>query len=143
MLGMGCFLETSAIILLITPVFLPVIIALGMDPVWFGVIMIINTSIGMITPPMDLNAAVSWYFDWPPSTAKPYRDAAVGETVSSPERRAPPVSKTDFPPGPAKILLTADAQGHFHTTGTVNGMRVLFIVDTGATLIALGAGNAR
>jgi C4-dicarboxylate transporter DctM subunit len=59
MLVMGCFLETSAIILLITPVFLPVIIALGMDPVWFGVIMIINTSIGMITPPMALNCFVA------------------------------------------------------------------------------------
>jgi C4-dicarboxylate transporter DctM subunit len=59
MLIMGCFLETSAIILLVTPVFLPVIIALGMDPVWFGVIMIVNTSIGMITPPMALNCFVA------------------------------------------------------------------------------------
>jgi C4-dicarboxylate transporter DctM subunit len=59
MLVMGCFLETSAIILLITPVILPVIVALGMDPVWFGVIMIINTSIGMITPPMALNCFVA------------------------------------------------------------------------------------
>ncbi len=59
MLFMGCFLETSAIILLITPVFLPVIVALGLDPVWFGVVMIVNTSIGMITPPMALNCFVA------------------------------------------------------------------------------------
>jgi aspartyl protease family protein len=45
--------------------------------------------------------------------------------------------------GPAKIVLTADAQGHFYTTGTVNGTSVRFLVDTGATLIALGASDAR
>ncbi len=59
MLFMGCFLETSAIILLVTPVFLPVIVALGLDPIWFGVVMIINTSLGMITPPMALNCFVA------------------------------------------------------------------------------------
>jgi aspartyl protease family protein len=45
--------------------------------------------------------------------------------------------------GPAKIVLTADAQGHFYTTGKINGTSVRFVVDTGATLIALGASDAR
>jgi aspartyl protease family protein len=45
--------------------------------------------------------------------------------------------------GPAKVILTADAQGHFYTTGYINGKSVRFVVDTGATLIALGADDAR
>jgi aspartyl protease family protein len=44
---------------------------------------------------------------------------------------------------PAKVVLTADAQGHFLTTGAINGTSVRFLVDTGATLIAIGAGDAR
>lgn len=42
-----------------------------------------------------------------------------------------------------KITLTADGQGHFFTTGTVNGSSVRFLVDTGATMISLGASDAR
>jgi aspartyl protease family protein len=45
--------------------------------------------------------------------------------------------------GPQMITLTADASGHFITTGTVNGATVRFLVDTGATSIALGASDAR
>lgn len=45
--------------------------------------------------------------------------------------------------GPASATLTADAAGHFLTTGTVNGTTVRFIVDTGASVIALGASDAR
>jgi aspartyl protease family protein len=45
--------------------------------------------------------------------------------------------------GPASATLTADAAGHFVTTGTINGTSVRFIVDTGASLISLGAGEAR
>jgi aspartyl protease family protein len=45
--------------------------------------------------------------------------------------------------GPARVVLTANAQGHFLTTGMVNGTSVRFMVDTGATLIAIGAGDAR
>lgn len=59
LLFLGCFLETSAIILLVAPVILPIITSLGLDPVWMGVVMIVNTSIGMITPPMALNLFVS------------------------------------------------------------------------------------
>jgi aspartyl protease family protein len=45
--------------------------------------------------------------------------------------------------GSDKITLTANVQGHFFTTGTVNGTSVRFMVDTGATSIALGPNDAR
>ena len=45
--------------------------------------------------------------------------------------------------GSGKVILTADSQGHFVTHGTVNGASVKFLVDTGATLISLGASDAR
>ncbi|MGB9193757.1 MAG: TIGR02281 family clan AA aspartic protease [Azonexus sp.] len=45
--------------------------------------------------------------------------------------------------GTGKVVMTADNQGHFFTTGTVNGVSVRFLVDTGATMISLGASDAR
>ena len=45
--------------------------------------------------------------------------------------------------GSGKIVMTADNQGHFYTTGTVNGVSVRFLVDTGATMISLGKSDAR
>ena len=45
--------------------------------------------------------------------------------------------------GGARTVLTADTQGHFWATGTVNGGAMRFLVDTGATLIALPAADAR
>ncbi|RIX46790.1 MAG: TIGR02281 family clan AA aspartic protease [Rhodocyclales bacterium GT-UBC] len=45
--------------------------------------------------------------------------------------------------GSGKIVLSADAQGHFYTTGNINGTSVRFLVDTGATMISLGASDAR
>lgn len=45
--------------------------------------------------------------------------------------------------GGGKLTLTADGQGHFFTTGTVNGVSVRFLVDTGATMISLGQSDAR
>jgi aspartyl protease family protein len=50
---------------------------------------------------------------------------------------------TPGPDGSGKITLTADGQGHFFTTGSVNGTSVRFLVDTGATMISLGAADAR
>jgi aspartyl protease family protein len=46
-------------------------------------------------------------------------------------------------PAAESVVLTADVQGHFRTEGQVNGKPVRFVVDTGATLIALPAGEAR
>ena len=45
--------------------------------------------------------------------------------------------------GSGKIVMVADGQGHFYTTGTINGTSVRFLVDTGATMISLGATDAR
>ena len=45
--------------------------------------------------------------------------------------------------GGGKAVLTADGQGHYFTTGTVNGVTVRFLVDTGATMVSLGASDAR
>ncbi len=59
LLFLGCFLETQSIILLMTPMLLPLVISLGMDPIVLGIIIVINTSIGMITPPMAVNLFVA------------------------------------------------------------------------------------
>ena len=45
--------------------------------------------------------------------------------------------------GSDKIIMTADVQGHFFTTGNINGTSVRFLVDTGASMISLGATDAR
>lgn len=45
--------------------------------------------------------------------------------------------------GPATAVLTADGQGHFLTAGNINGTTVRFLVDTGASMISLGASDAR
>ena len=52
LLILGCFLDTSVIILLTTPILLPIANAAGISPLVLGIIMVINTSVGMITPPM-------------------------------------------------------------------------------------------
>jgi aspartyl protease family protein len=44
--------------------------------------------------------------------------------------------------GPARAVLTADSAGHFLTTGNINGKSVRFLVDTGASMISLGASDA-
>ena len=59
LLFLGCFLETQSIILLMTPILLPLARQFGLDPIALGLIMIINTSIGMITPPMAVNLYVA------------------------------------------------------------------------------------
>jgi aspartyl protease family protein len=45
--------------------------------------------------------------------------------------------------GSGTIVMTGDNQGHFYATGSVNGTAVRFLVDTGATMVSLGAGDAR
>jgi len=58
LLVLGCFLPPAAIILMTTPIILPIITKLGFDPVWFGVILTINMELGLITPPVGLNLYV-------------------------------------------------------------------------------------
>lgn len=59
LLIVGTFMETNAAIIILAPIFLPVIIALGIDPVHFGIVMVINLAIGMITPPLGVNLFVA------------------------------------------------------------------------------------
>ena len=55
---LGCFMDQTAILILTTPVTVPVIMALGFDPVWFGVVVVVTAEVGMVTPPVGLNAFI-------------------------------------------------------------------------------------
>ena len=59
LLFVGSFLEPPAAILVLTPVFLPVVTALGMDPIHFGIVVAVNLSVGMYMPPFGLNLFAS------------------------------------------------------------------------------------
>lgn len=50
----GCFMETIAAITILTPVLLPIAVSLGIDPVHFGVVMVLNLMIGLLTPPVGM-----------------------------------------------------------------------------------------
>jgi TRAP-type C4-dicarboxylate transport system permease large subunit len=54
LLVVGCFMETVAAITIMVPVLLPVAVHLGIDPVHFGVIMVLNLMIGLLTPPVGM-----------------------------------------------------------------------------------------
>lgn len=55
LLLVGMFIETSAAILVLAPILAPIAIAYGVDPVHFGLIMVLNLALGMITPPLGVN----------------------------------------------------------------------------------------
>ena len=55
---LGCIMDQIAILILTVPIVLPVIKALGFDPVWFGVIVIVVAEVGLLTPPVGLNVFV-------------------------------------------------------------------------------------
>jgi C4-dicarboxylate transporter DctM subunit len=55
----GNFMEPSAILLIMAPILLPIALSLGIDPVHFGIVMVVNMEIGMITPPVGLNLFVT------------------------------------------------------------------------------------
>jgi tripartite ATP-independent transporter DctM subunit len=54
----GCFIDALALIMLTVPIFYPVIDSLGYDPIWFGVVIVLVTQIGVITPPVGINVYV-------------------------------------------------------------------------------------
>ena len=54
MLFVGCFLEPTAAILILVPVLMPVVQQLGIDPVHFGLVMVLNLMIGLLHPPMGM-----------------------------------------------------------------------------------------
>jgi C4-dicarboxylate transporter DctM subunit len=55
----GDFMEPSAIILILAPIFFPIATRLGIDPIHFGVMIVVNMEIGMVTPPVGLNLFVT------------------------------------------------------------------------------------
>ncbi|OPX26689.1 MAG: C4-dicarboxylate ABC transporter permease [Campylobacteraceae bacterium 4484_166] len=55
----GDFMEPSAIIMIMVPLLLPVAVALGIDPIHFGIVIVVNMELGMITPPVGLNLFVT------------------------------------------------------------------------------------
>lgn len=54
-LFLGCIMDTMTILLLTLPIFVPAVLALGFDMVWFGVLVVVNMQIGLITPPLGLD----------------------------------------------------------------------------------------
>ena len=59
LLVLGTFLETSAAIIILAPILFPAVIQLGIDPIHFGIIMVVNLAIGMVTPPVGVNLFVA------------------------------------------------------------------------------------
>jgi tripartite ATP-independent transporter DctM subunit len=54
----GCFMDALAMIMLTIPIFFPVVQTLGFDPIWFGVVIVLITEMGVITPPVGINVYV-------------------------------------------------------------------------------------
>ncbi len=57
-LFLGCVFDALAMILLTVPIFFPLVMALGYDPVWFGIIVVVVVELGLITPPIGMNLFV-------------------------------------------------------------------------------------
>jgi len=55
LLILGCFIEGITIMMLTIPIFVPMVLALGYDPLWFGILYVTNMEIALITPPMGIN----------------------------------------------------------------------------------------
>ncbi len=57
-LVLGCFLEGFAMLVLSMPIFFPVITQLGLDPIWFGVLVVLTLEMGLISPPVGVNVFI-------------------------------------------------------------------------------------
>ena len=55
LLFLGCFIDGITIMFLTVPIFVPMVTALGFDPLWFGILFVVSMEISLITPPMGLN----------------------------------------------------------------------------------------
>jgi len=55
---LGCFMDTLAMLITTAPLIVPIIVALGFDPLWFGVVLIVLCEMGQITPPFGMNLFV-------------------------------------------------------------------------------------
>ena len=55
----GVFIETASALIILTPVLLPLVLQLGIDPIHFGIVIVVGLAIGMITPPVAINLYVA------------------------------------------------------------------------------------
>ncbi|MFC1907377.1 TRAP transporter large permease subunit [Chloroflexota bacterium] len=55
---LGCLMDSSSLIAIFTPLLVPIVIGLGLDPIWFGVLFTINIEVGCLTPPVGYNLFV-------------------------------------------------------------------------------------
>jgi TRAP-type C4-dicarboxylate transport system permease large subunit len=75
-LVLGCFIESIAMMLMTLAVTFPVIVSIGLDPIWFGVVLVLLVEIGLVTPPVGLVLFVLRGM----SGNVPIRDIAYGVT---------------------------------------------------------------
>lgn len=73
-LVLGCFVETLTLMVATTPIIVPIVVALGYDPVWFGVVFVILIELALITPPIGMNLFVVQSV----RTSGAFRDVALG-----------------------------------------------------------------
>ncbi|WP_372452746.1 TRAP transporter large permease subunit [Pseudonocardia nigra] len=52
---LGCLVDAASLLLVVTPILVPAVTELGFDPLWFGVLLVVNLEIAVITPPVGLN----------------------------------------------------------------------------------------
>ena len=52
---LGCFMDPASIVMIAVPIFMPIVTALGFDPLWYAVILLLNIQLGLITPPFGLD----------------------------------------------------------------------------------------
>jgi len=57
-LVLGCFLEGFAMLVLTLPIFFPIVLELGIDPIWFGVLTVLTLEMGLISPPVGINVFI-------------------------------------------------------------------------------------
>jgi TRAP-type C4-dicarboxylate transport system permease large subunit len=55
---LGCVMDAMAMVILTIPIIFPVIVALGFDPIWFGIIIVMTVELGLIHPPVGMNVFV-------------------------------------------------------------------------------------
>ncbi|MCX7363688.1 MAG: TRAP transporter large permease subunit, partial [Alphaproteobacteria bacterium] len=58
LLILGCLMDAMAMIILTVPIIFPVVTALGFDPIWFGIIIVMTVELGLIHPPVGMNVFV-------------------------------------------------------------------------------------
>lgn len=57
-LALGCFMDQVALLVLTVPITLPIVVRLGFDPIWYGIVLALTSEIGLVTPPIGLNAYI-------------------------------------------------------------------------------------